>query len=164
MKKLLIKRTLIPTDCYIIRVYSNDEYFNDCNWLYVELSEELKREISITHELILQGKKLLPESMYAIKLWCNAPYWLHDAELLTSENCDDHFPKRAIDPLNCKEDYKEVTKMEVEINATGEICADACQLVVDDFDFRFQCYVKNTNILLYSESMEVLSIIKQESK
>lgn len=159
MKKLIFKKTNAPTGCYLIKVFSNDEYFNDCNWLYVEFSEELRREIGSAHELILQGKKMLPESMYAVKLWCNAPYWIHDDELLTSENCDGHFPGRGIDPLNCKGDSIEVAKMsEDELNEIGEIRVDVCQLIVDDFRFRFECYVKNTNILLYSESMEVLSI------
>lgn len=156
MKKLIFKKTNVPTGCYLIKVFSNDEYFNDCNWLYVEFAEELRREIGSTHELILQGKKLLSESLYAIKLWCNAPYWLHDEELLTSENCDGHFPERTVDPLNFEGDCVEVAKMpEDELNEIGEIRADVCQLIVDDSDFRFECYLKNTNILLYSGSMEV---------
>ena len=158
MKKLLIKRTLVPTGCYLIRVYSNDEYFNDCNWLYVELTNELKFEIEIAHDLILQGKKLLPQSMYAIKLWCNAPYWLHNDEILNSENCDHPFPERAIDPLTDERNIIEVAKMtEDELNEVAEIRADACQLIVDEPGYSFQCCVKNTNVLLYSKSVQLLT-------
>jgi hypothetical protein len=109
MKKLLFKKASAPTGCYLVKANSNDEYFNECNWLYVEFSEELRREISSAHDLLMQGKKLLPGSMYAIKLWCYAPYWLHDDEILNSENCDDHFPKRAIDPVQCDDEWIEVT-------------------------------------------------------
>ena len=156
MKKLIIKRTLVPTGCYLMKVHSNDEYFNDCNWLYVELTPALKFEIETAHALVLLSKKLLPESMYAIKLWCSNPYWLHDEEILNSENCDHRFPQRAIDPLNIDKDFVEVTKMsDEELGNVEEIRADACELIVIEGGYGFQCYVKNTNIHLYSTDMQI---------
>jgi len=156
IRKLVFEKSKVPTGCYLLKVYSDDEYFNECNWLYVEITDRPKREILAAHDLVLQGKKSISDSMYAIKLWCSAAWWIHEDELLTNDNCDSELPDGVIDVMNLDEGCHEIVKLpEKDLELIDEIRADVEQLIVDEHDFRFQCYVKNTSILLYSESINV---------
>jgi hypothetical protein len=156
MKKLLFRKPDAPKGCCLLKVQSNSEYFNDCNWLYVELTDALKNQIIAAHKLVKRGKKLPREDMYSIMLWCYEPHWLHDDEILTSENLADGLPDGAIDILNLSDEIYQVERMDDEdMAAISEIRTDTCQLIVDETDFYFQCYVKNTNILLYSGNINL---------
>lgn len=147
------------TGCYILKVFCNDDYFNDCNYAYVELTDETKEAGYRGYEFYRDGQKRFGEyNLGAIKLRYGFNVtWLHNDETSSEDEIKD---------FDCilPDIEKGVTVWEVErisddeidrVNDTMDLRTESDHMGVDEYGVMFDCYVKHCDIKLYTESIDI---------
>jgi len=156
--KLLQFKEQKKSDCFIVTAMSNDDYWNECPLIYFRKTEELMEQVKAAHDLLKQGKEGNLSRVYSINIWNQDAYYLHDSEIQEDDFTEGCVDINTVNPYNGNSGRIEVEPLtDDELEHIGnEMNTEAEYIQVTERGiFRFVAYVKNTNIKISSEDIEI---------
>jgi hypothetical protein len=134
------------TNCYLLKVWSKNEYFYDCNWLYLKLKPEDLIRLDYIKGLFKEGKDKAG-NLYRISFLNNhGTAWLDDETL----------PADFVEMLGeLDDDTLEIEPIEEIEDSTFHCIVEIEIMNIDEYGISFSCFLKDSDTELETQTLEI---------
>lgn len=143
------------TNCFLIKVYSSNEYYTDTNWLYLKLEPKDIVYLKSLDNILKQTKETI-KNLYQLVLWNSCKIWWINEESFTEEMID-AFEKFS-DECSELEDIESIPEFESKDSESYYTYTECDMMKIDEWGLSFYCQLKNSETSLEALTLPITEL------